>query len=681
MTSPFSKLIEDDVIVIDSDGDDIGGTNTDSATEILRENSPSILSHEDVSYSNFENGRTARVCKLEPTECSSAQYLERTHPTSSCADEIFHRGTEVPQDTIEELDTTYGCDETQSINQGPQLVTKMNGTTTGSDVVRAPVNKKIRKRKLISPDGHHSVPVKRPLPTIKRELSSSKRPKTSVVPDNSVTVGSRTKNASEMLQSLSQCTPVSVIKSIGGRLSNTTSPDVTSATECGQTQDNSNVLPIPHNGNVGDSDFPVSSTPVRPQRTLPMPRVCLSSSNNLIPDSTGVKDEASHCNTVRRKRKLCKSLDLDTSKDNCITSQKDMKLPNFLDSSIIFSHTKKNSRTQLCFVIQQQAQGFALPHDYILELVQEMMMANSPSKRDIMYNTLWSDSERFPHSINKEFLNLLFTTIIDSLMSTKYHHIENANLALSYLLNIFCTDWKRSTLESSSYIATFLSTKIRQLCCEIRKFYERPEHLFCPHVASMLQQLVCLPLAVIRQPQRLLEFSQSMFNEVFVELSRDKQKIFLKNLSSPYLTTQLIATQLTHDYVCSENRELLWSNHLVDSNWINTLLMLVSPYLSDGREDLVHMVWLVTQLLAEFVQHQRGGVVLCAPICVTNPLLTIESDTLLQCTGYMEDLLDRLNEDEVLCNTSLFTPEVCYYMKLMQALIEEKTTSKFDVWL
>ena len=239
-----------------------------------------------------------------------------------------------------------------------------------------------------------------------------------------------------------------------------------------------------------------------------------------------------------------------------------MKLPTFLDSNIIISHTKRNSRTRLCFTMQLQAQGLALPHSYILELVQEMMMTNSQPQRNIICNILQSDAEHFPQAVNKDFLKQLFTTIIDSLMTIKYHHTENASMAMSYLLNIFYINWRNSVVPSSSYIATFLSTKTRQLLCEIRKYYERPAHLFSSHVASMLQQLMCLPLAVIHEPQRLSEFSHSLFNEVFVELSRDKQKMFLNNLSSPYLTTQLIATQLTNNYVPLESRDLLLSNHL-----------------------------------------------------------------------------------------------------------------------
>ena len=77
----------------------------------------------------------------------------------------------------------------------------------------------------------------------------------------------------------------------------------------------------------------------------------------------------------------------------------------------------------------------------------------------------------------------------------------------------------------------------------------------------------------------------------------------------------------------------------------------------------------------------RGGVVLSTPICVTNPLLAIEPDSLLNCNSIMKDFLDNLAGDEVI-QKSLYTPEACYYMKLMMALIEEKTTLKnFESWL
>lgn len=686
-----SRILKEEVIVIDSDDDDDPGvtnaTEETAATQTSAENSPSMLSPEGVSYPpvmveprdpNFFNWKSPRVCKLEPTECSSAQYLERTLPTTSCHDATGYHEAERPQDVIEERNRTCEGDRSEISAQSPRSVTEMNCTADDSyGVVKCPV-KKLRKRKLLTPpaDAHQFVPYKRTFAPREDEMSSSKRlcSRRPVVPDNTTTIGSRITNPSVTLNSISQSTPVSVIKCVGQKVSNATSPDVTRASESDQAEDNiCTTKSFLQNGEVNDLDFPVSSTPVHPQDNTPFPH-----SDSII--STTVKEEPSLCTsecTVRRKRKLFKSSELDTERvDN-------VKLPCFLDSNTVSSHTKKNSRTRLCFIMQLQAQGFALPHAYILKLIQEMMMAKLPSKRDIMYNILWSDSQRFPQAVNKDFLGQLFTTIIDSLMTTKYHHTQNANMALNYLLNIFCTDWRNSTMESSSYIATFLSTKIRQLLCEIRKFYERPAHLFCPHVASTLQQLVCLPLGVIQEPQRLSEFSQSMFNEVFVELSREKQKMFLNNLSSPYLTTQLIATQLTNDYVPLQNRDLLWSHHLyfIDSNWISTLLMLVTPYLADGREDLVHMIWLVTQLLAKFVQRQRGGVVLCAPICVTNPLLAIEPDVLVGCTSYVNEFLDRLKEDEVLCNTCLFIPEVCYHMKLMLALTEEKTTSNFDVWL
>lgn len=697
--------LEYNVIVISSDDDDTEITIKKEKTVTAgssNENSPSMLSSEDPLYypltkvsreQKFEYGRPARLCKLEPTECSSAQYMECTYPATS----VDANGYQTPREVVKASmnGNTTSDDEAENSTRGPQSEpqseTEINGKTTmpnnstsPNGVVKSPV-KKLRKRKLLaSPDGPQLPPVKRNRSAVMEGEVSKKRR----FEDNFTAVGSRIIDPSATLKSISQSTPVSVIRNVGEKVPDTTLADVARAT--GRDQAQSNVLStsesfLPRDDLDDDLvDLPTSSTPARPQHNKPVPDFCSPSDN-----FTSVKEEPSHgtsvCSTVRRKRKLCKSQDLDTDieKTDGTTFHNDVKLPTFLDSNIIISHTKQNSRTQLCFTMQLQAQGFALPHAYILELVQEMMMANSPSYRNTIYNILLSDSERFPQALNKDFLNQLFTTIIDSLMTRKYHHTDNASMALNYILNIFCMNWRNSVVESSSYIATFLSTKTRQLLCEIRKYYERPAHLFSSHIASMLQQLMCLPLAVVHEPQRLSEFSHSLFNEVFVELSRDKQKVFLNNLSSPYLTTQLIATQLTNNYVPLESRDLLLSNHLysIDSNWINTLLMLVSPYLSDGREDLVHLIWLMTQLLAKFVQRQKGGVVLCTPICVTNPLLTIDSDTLLNCTSLMEEFMDRLKEDEILCNTCLFTPEVCYHMKLMLALTEEKTTLNFDGWL
>ena len=694
------RCSKEDVIVISSDDDDTGITIKKEKTvtaESSNENSPSMLSPE---YNNhpltnksreqkIEYRRLARVCKLEPTECSSAQYMDCTHPSRSYADANGHHVSRVVEAPMNG-NTTPG-DEEENSTGGPQSVTAINGrntmpnnSTSPNGVVKSPV-KKLRKRKLLaSPDASPFLPVKRNhSPVIEGGVTKKRR-----LQDNSTAIGSRIMDPSATLKSISQSTPVSVIKNVGEKVPDTTLADVTRTTERDQAQDNISTSEIflPTDDSDDSADLPTSSTPAHPQHNT-ISQFC-PPSDNLT--STAVKEEPSHCgsvcSTVRRKRKLClcksQGLDTDLEKTDGTTSHSDVKPPTYLDSNIIISHTKRNSRTQLCFTMQLQAQGFALPRAYILELVQMMMMANSQSHRNTIYSILLSDSERFPQALDKDFLNQLFTTIIDSLMTIKYHHTENASMALNYILNIFCMNWRNSIVESSSYIATFLSTKRKQLLCEIRKYYERPAHLFCSHVASMLQQLMCLPLAVVHEPQRLSEFSHSLFNEVFVELSRDKQKVFLNNLSSPYLTTQLIATELTNNYVPLESRDLLLSNHLysIDSNWINTLLMLVSPYLSDGREDLVHLIWLMTQLLAKFVQRHKGGVVLCAPICVTNPLLTIDSDTLLNCTSLMEDFMEHLKEDEILCNT-LFTPEVCYHMKLMLTLTEEKTTSNFDGWL
>lgn len=679
------KLNEPEVIVIDSDDDDSGDVDTEEKP--ATGNSSPSKSSSDTSYHSvtseplepkFETTGACKI-KLEPTECSSAQYLERTHPTGSGVNTTESREAG-GQDITEGAKTSYTCDGIENCNRGPQLgTTEMNGSlAVGSiNVKKCPV-KKLRKRRLLTPKDNTPTltPLKRSRsPASLSEVSSSKRvcSRNPVIADKNTPIGARVMP----LQGISCSTTVSVIKSVGGNLSNSTLPDAVQASECDQLQTQNNNLFV-QNGQ--DSD-PVTSTPTRPQGDRPVPHF-------RPPDGftqTTVKQEPNHrtpeCSTVRRRRKLHKSME-DTEKVESSTTPHSNII--FLESNIIFSHTKKNSRTQLCFIMQLQAQGFALPHNFILELVQDLMMCSLLSRRDTMYGILWSESERFPQATNRDFLNQLFTTIIDSLMTTKYHHTENANMALHYLMNILCVNWRNSINESNSYIATFLSTKVKQLLTEIRKFYEKPVHFFSPHVASTLQQLVCLPLAVIHEPSRLCEFSQSVFNEVFVELSREKQKMFLNNLSSPYLVTQLIATQLTYDYVRSESRDLLWSDHFhfIDNHWISRLLMLATPYLPDGKEDLSHMLWLMTQLLAKFVQRQRGGVVLSAPICVSNPLLAVEPDALLSCTSIMKDFLDNLASDEVIQNTCLFTPEVCYYMKLMMALIEEKTTSNnFDVWL
>ena len=690
MSSRSSVLNE--VIVIDSDDDDSCVVDMKEEKPVTKISSPSTSSPDtDTSYYSvaseprepkFENKvvtgveEPARKIKLEPTECSSAQYLESTHPTDSGVNTTdSHEAT--AQDRIEEADSSYTLDWIENSNQSPQLGTaEMNGSAAVSSVnVRKSPVKKLRRRKLL---------ISRPLPPLKRnrspaslsEVSSSKRvcSRSPAIADKNTPIGARVMP----LQGISRSTTVSVIKSAGGNL---TLPDAMQASECDRLPTQNDVLTnnlFSQNGQ--DSDL-VTSTPTRPQGDRPGP--LFHQPDGFTP--TTVKQEPNYhtpeCSIVRRKRKLCTSMEDTEKAEGSTTPRSDV---NFLDSNIVFSHTKKNSRTQLCFIMQLQAQGFALPHSFILELVQDLMMCSSPSRRDTMYSILWSESERFPQATNREFLNQLFTTIIDSLMTTKYHHTENANMALHYLMNILCVDWRNSIIESNSYIATFLLTKVKQLLSEIRKFYEKPTDLFSPHVASTLQQLMCLPLAVIHEPPRLCEFSQSVFNEVFVELSREKQKMFLNNLSSPYLVTQLIATQLTNDYVRLESRDLLWSNHFhfIDNDWISRLLMLASPYLPDGKEDLSHMLWLMTQLLAKFVQRQRGGVVLSTPICVSNPLLAVEPDSLLSCTSIMKDFLDSLAGDEVIQSTCLFTPDVCYYMKLMMALIEEKTTSKnFDVWL
>ena len=683
MFSRSSVLNKPEVIVIDSDDDDSGVDEkpvTDNSSPSMI--SPSISYHSVINEPRepkFENkvvtGVKAGACriKLEPTECSSAQYLERTHPTGSGVDTTDSREATV-QDRTEGAYTSHA-------GRGPQLGTAgMNGSSavSGIDVKKSPV-KKLRKRKLLTPRDD-TRPLKRThSPASLSEVSSSKRvcSRSPVIADKNTSIGARVMP----LQAISSTT-VSVINSVGGNSSNTTTlPDAMQASECDRLSTQND---IPTNNlftQNGRNSVPVTSTPTRPQGDRPVPHFRSPDGST----ATTVEQEPNHrtpeCSVVRRRRKLCKSTEDTVKAEGNTTPHSDVI---FLDSNIIFSHTKKNSRTQLCFIMQLQAQGFALPHSFILELVQDLMMCSSPSRRDTMYGILWSESERFPQAMDREFLNQLFTTIIDSLMTTKYHHTENANMALQYLLNILCVDWRNSIIESNSYIATFLLTKVKQLLSEIRKFYEKPTHLFSPHVASTLQQLMCLPLAVIHEPPRLCEFSQSVFNEVFVELSREKQKMFLNNLSSPYLVTKLIATQLTNDYVRLESRDLLWSNHfhMIDNNWISRLLMLALPYLPDGSVDLSHMLWLMTQLLAKFVQRQRGGVVLSAPICVSNPLLAVEPDALLSCSSMMKDFLDSLTDDEVIQNTCLFTPEVCYYMKLMMALIEEKTTSKnLDVWL
>lgn len=652
MTSSYLK--KDKVIVIDDsdDGDlSVSITEQESAvTEISRENSPSILSPNDWYNSvktepreslNFKSSWPAHVCKLEPTECSSAQYSESTHPSDSCVNTSgYQQGAEVQQSRMEGLDATCKSDSEENCALGPQSETE-GINSMASDVVKAPV-KKLRKRKLLSPilsDHTQVLPSKRHLPSASNGGSSSKRlcSRNPVIADQVTAIGKRIMNNIPT-------TLVSVIKNTSTALPDVARTDILSD---------------------AFSQDPVSS-----------------SLDNSV-SNTVEEQPTSEYATPRRKRKLCRSSDLDTERADDSTLHGDVKSPIFLDSDIVFSHTRNNSRARLCFITQLQAQGFALPHPFILELIQDMMMATSSSRRDIIYSILWSDSEcfPFPQTTNKDFLDQSFTIIIDSLMTTKYHHTENANMALHYLLNIFCVNWKNSVVELSSYIATFLSTKVRQMLCEIRKFYDKPPHLFCPHVASTLQQLLCLPLAVEHEPQRLAEFSHLVYNEVFVELSRDKQKIFLNNLSSPYLITELIAAQLTNDYVPLNCRDMMNYSYLIDNSWIAKLFMLVSPYLPDGTEDLVHMLWLMTQLLAKFVQYQRGGIVLSAPICIINPLLAVEP-TLLNCTGLMEEFQNRLLEDEIIYETCLFVPEVCYHLKLIMALIEEKsTTSNFDDWL
>jgi len=772
MTSRFLKL--EGVIVIDSDDEpDVTVGEQEECTENLNAHSPSMLS-DAVSYcpvitresKTINWTPTARTCKLEPEECSSAQYLQRTQAAHISSGSIDVTKTRISEERMEgKFDQVYNC------NQGSQLgEVEMNGSVTGGI---SPL-KKLRKRKLLkSHDGNHSSLAKgyiKPSPGSLNngqvngtKLSFCKKPEAA---DRSTSIGRRISGKIVNLPQtvIPHSSYVNVIKST--RELPSTLPDNKRDYECEQIQDDFSKIkafasstPKRPQDNRPASQFHslVSSTSaieeqntstavkMEPNNNSPSPqfhsvvdgfilnkgqktlttvkeepndnRSVLqfpSSSANLT--STAVKKEPSHQyitdttvlttvkeepndnrpvlqfpsssanltstavkkepsqyitdTTVKRKRKLLSS-DLDTETTDSNTHQ-----PDFLDSNIVFSHTKKNSRAQFCFITQLQAQGYALPHALILELVQEMMMANSLSKRNTIYSILWSDSERFPHATNKDILDNLFTTIIDSLMTTKYYQTENANMALHYLLNIFCVDWKNSTMELHSYISTFLLSKIRQLLYELRKFYEKPSHLFCPHVASTLQQLVCLPLAVMHEPQKL-EFSQSLFTKVFLGLTRDKQKVFLNNLSSPYLVTQLVTTLLITEYVPLESRELLWpSNYnFINSTWISTLLTVVSPYLPDGSEDLTHMLWLITQLLDKFVQYQRGGVVLYTPVCIINPLLTIEPDLLQNCSGVMDDFLDRLTADEILYNTCLFKPEVCHYMKLIMALVEDKTIS------
>ena len=692
--------VQSEVIVISDDDETIAAEDIHAAEEISSQNSPSILSP-DISYHSLTNPRGSKFenrvvaasvlrIKLEPTECSSAQYLERTHPSDSADGAVYHRENQMAGNGV-------GTYNEENLDQAPRFEsTNMKAPVivsdgTGTDVTKCPV-KKLRKRKLLTTQdnahcSHPLLPMKRKAPpTGPSELSNSKRvcSRSALIADKSTTIGSRIINLPVTLPGISNSSAVSVIKSIdvlSSNLSNINTThsltDVTSTSQGGVLQT--------HNDEPTDSVFSQNRQDLYLGSSTQDEK---SVSDFLSSDaftSTPIKQEPSRLTSeggsiVKRKRKLFKSVeDIDKVEDSTTTQS----CVNFLDSNIILSHTKQNSRTRFCFITQLQAQGFTLPHDFILELVQDMMMSKSPSKRDTMYTILWTESERSPQTTNKDFLDQLFTTIIDSVMTTKYHHTDNANMALRYLLNIFCVDWRNSMIGTSSYIATFLLAKRRQLLCEIRRFYEKPPHLFCPCLALTLQQLLCLPLAVTHEPQRLSDFSHSVFNEVFVELSRKKQKIFLSNLSSPYLVTQLIATQLTNDYVSFESRDLLWSNHFdfIDSNWISRLLMLALPYLRDGKDDLCHMLWLLTHLLAKFVQRQRGGVVLSTPICVTNPLLAIEPDSLLNCNSIMKDFLDNLAGDEVI-QKSLYTPEACYYMKLMMALIEEKTTLKnFESWL
>ena len=383
---------------------------------------------------------------------------------------------------------------------------------------------------------------------------------------------------------------------------------------------------------------------------------------------------ASESDAPKRKRKLCKSMDFDSEPQNTAGPSSLEESPLFwIDCDFVSSHTQDNSPLRLSFIAQLQTEGYALPHQMILELLQEMIKTEVMLTSNAVCKILWSDSECFPHSTNRKLLDDLFTTIIDSLMGNKYSCVKNINMALQYFINILCVNWRNTMNVSDSYVATFLEAKVRQLFSELRRYYDKPVEVFCPHVASTLQQLTCLSLAVIPEPHRLSNFCQQVYDDVFVGLTRDKQKVFLNNLPSPYLVARLSAILLAAEYTPVESRELLWLNHqdVICTDWVSKFLMVCTPYRHDGTIDLSHLLWLLTKLLTNYLQHQHG-MILSSPVIVYHPEALFEPFDLSYCNSLLEDFMDRLVSDEVLYVTCLFTPEVTHYLKLISTLLEDQ---------
>jgi len=404
---------------------------------------------------------------------------------------------------------------------------------------------------------------------------------------------------------------------------------------------------------LSDSILPVKEEPKSPVRSV----------------------RASESDAPKRKRKLCKSVDFDSEPQNTAGSSLEESPLFQIDCDFVASHTQDNSPLRLSFIAQLQTEGYALPHQMISELLQEMIKTEVMLTSNAICKILWSDSECFPHSTNRKLLDDLFTTIIDSLMGNKYSCVKNINMALQYFINILCVNWRNTTNVSDSYVATFLEAKVRQLFSELRRYYDKPVEVFCPHVASTLQQLTCLSLAVIPEPHRLSNFCQQVYDDVFVGLTRDKQKVFLNNLPSPYLVARLSAILLAAEYTPVESRELLWLNHqdVICTDWVSKFLMLCTPYRHDGTIDLSHLLWLLTKLLTNYLQHQHG-MVLSSPVIVYHPEALLQLFDLSYCNSLLEDFMDRLVSDEVLYVTRLFTPEVTHYLKLISTLLEDRTS-------
>ena len=384
---------------------------------------------------------------------------------------------------------------------------------------------------------------------------------------------------------------------------------------------------------------------------------------------------ASESDAPRRKRKLCKSMDSDSEVPGPSEASSEMTLL-YIDCDFVASHTQENSPLRFSFITQLQTEGYALPHSMILDFVQEMMAAKSTAISNTICKILWSDSECFSCSTNKKLLNDLFTVIIDSLMANKYSCVKNINMALQYFINILCVNWRNTTNESDSYVATFLETKVRQLLSELRRYYDKPVEVFCPHVAATLQQLTCLSLAVMHEPLRLSEFSQQVYDEVFSSLNSDKQEVFLNNLPSPYLVARLSATLLAAKYVPTECSDLLLlAQNEITSDWVGKFLMVCNPYDCDGTIALRHVLWLLTKLLTSYLQHKHG-MILSSPVIVFHPLALLEMFDLSYCNDLLEEFMDRLIPDEVLYITCLFTPEVLHYFKLISTLLGGKTLTE-----